>query len=368
MRRLSFSRLADDRGAVAIVAALLMVALLGSAAISIDVGRLYVERRQLHNGSDAAALALAQMCGGANTLSLASCVTSVTGLSDQATRLAQANKNDGAAYASVLPRRSTDPLTSVRVRTTTRAPDGSTELPLFFAPVLGQNTKTVSAESLATWGLPIQGRAALPITVDICHFPQGLLADTVSSWPAQFMQYAGQEIAPDPLCPLTVTDPVSNIGGVQVYRPVPGGFGWLPQAPGQCYAVVNKFLQQTPSQPGNSFPTECGSQLDQLRDTVILLPVYDYAGGQGANGWYHVPAFAAFKLTGWRFGGSPDLSWNNTSPDPRQNCTGDCRGIKGQFTKLVVLNEIDLPGVIDVNGYANLGTLNLGVTAVVLSQ
>ena len=365
MRRLRFTRVADDRGAVAIVVALLMVALLGSAAISIDVGRLYVERRQLHNGSDAAALALAQMCSGANKLSLADCVTSVIGLSDQATRLAEANKNDGAAYASVLPRRSTDPLTSVRVRTTTRAPDGSTELPLFFAPVLGQDTKTVSAESLATWGLPIQGQAALPITVDICHFPQGLLANALSSWPAQFIQYAGQDIAPDPLCPLT---PVSPVGGVQVYRPVPGGFGWLTQAPGQCYAVVDKLIQQTPSAPGNSFPNECASQLDQLRNTVILLPVYDYAGGQGANGWYHIPAFAAFKLTGWRFSGSPALNWNNTSADPRQNCTGDCRGIKGQFTKLVVLDEIGLPGVIDVNGYANLGTLNLGVTAVVLSQ
>ena len=368
MRRLSFARLADDRGAVAVVVALLMVVLLGSAAISIDVGRLYVERRELHNGADAAALAIAQTCSGANKLSLVDCVASVTGLSDQATTLAEANKNDGLAYASVLLRRSTDPLTSVRVRTTTREPDGSTGLPLFFAPILGQSSKTVSAESLATWGLPIQGQAALPIAVDICHFPQGLLADTLSFWPAQFLQYAGQEIAPDPLCPLAVTNPVSNIGGIQVYRPVPGGFGWLTQAPGQCYAVVNKFLQQTPSAPGNSFPPECASQLDQLRNTVILLPIYDYAAGQGANSWYHIPAFAAFKLTGWRFSGSPALNWNNTSSDPRQNCENDCRGIKGQFTKLVVLNEIDLPGVIDVNGYANLGTLNLGVTAVVLSQ
>ena len=39
-----------------------MVVLLGFAAISIDVARLYSERAQLQNGSDSVALMLAQIC------------------------------------------------------------------------------------------------------------------------------------------------------------------------------------------------------------------------------------------------------------------------------------------------------------------
>ncbi len=39
-----------------------MVALLGFAALAVDVGMLYAERTQLRNGSDAAAIAVAQKC------------------------------------------------------------------------------------------------------------------------------------------------------------------------------------------------------------------------------------------------------------------------------------------------------------------
>ena len=49
-----------ERGAVAIVVAISMVALMGAAAIGVDIGRLVVERQQLQNSLDAAAAAGAQ--------------------------------------------------------------------------------------------------------------------------------------------------------------------------------------------------------------------------------------------------------------------------------------------------------------------
>ena len=52
----------DERGASAVLVAILLVPLLGFAAIALDVGALYVERGQLQNGADAAALAIAQDC------------------------------------------------------------------------------------------------------------------------------------------------------------------------------------------------------------------------------------------------------------------------------------------------------------------
>ncbi|WP_418606589.1 pilus assembly protein TadG-related protein [Georgenia sp. SUBG003] len=45
-----------------VVVALLMVPLIGFAAISVDVAASYAERQQLQNGADAAALAVAQEC------------------------------------------------------------------------------------------------------------------------------------------------------------------------------------------------------------------------------------------------------------------------------------------------------------------
>src|ERR1700712_5098129 len=56
-------RMRDDRGAVAVLVAILMVPLLGFAAVGIDVAAMYAERQQLQTGADAGALAIAQDCG-----------------------------------------------------------------------------------------------------------------------------------------------------------------------------------------------------------------------------------------------------------------------------------------------------------------
>lgn len=56
-------RLRDDAGAVTVLVALLLpVVLLGMAALALDVGSMYVQKRQLQNGADAAALGVAGDC------------------------------------------------------------------------------------------------------------------------------------------------------------------------------------------------------------------------------------------------------------------------------------------------------------------
>ncbi|WP_067496810.1 pilus assembly protein TadG-related protein [Actinoplanes sp. TFC3] len=54
----------DDRGAVAVLAAVLLSGgvLIGATAIVVDVGNLYAKREQLQAGADAAAWAIAQAC------------------------------------------------------------------------------------------------------------------------------------------------------------------------------------------------------------------------------------------------------------------------------------------------------------------
>ena len=55
-------RLRDERGAVAVMVALLMVPLIAFAAIAIDVAAMWSERQQLQTAADAGALAIAQDC------------------------------------------------------------------------------------------------------------------------------------------------------------------------------------------------------------------------------------------------------------------------------------------------------------------
>ena len=61
MRRLTEHR-QNDRGATAIVISICMVVLMLFAAWVIDGSALYQERRELQNGADAAALAIARDC------------------------------------------------------------------------------------------------------------------------------------------------------------------------------------------------------------------------------------------------------------------------------------------------------------------
>ncbi len=57
------SRLNDQRGAAAVMVAIVMMALLGMTALALDVGHASVARNQLQNASDAAALAGARALG-----------------------------------------------------------------------------------------------------------------------------------------------------------------------------------------------------------------------------------------------------------------------------------------------------------------
>ena len=62
MRRVIGHLRRNERGGISVMVALLMVVLLGAAAVAIDTGLIYAERAELQNGADAAALAIAEEC------------------------------------------------------------------------------------------------------------------------------------------------------------------------------------------------------------------------------------------------------------------------------------------------------------------
>lgn len=144
MRRL----ISDDRGVSAVLVALLAVVLFGTAAIVIDLGIVYEERRQLQNGADAAALAIGWECvqEGQPSTNCPEDGTLVLGSTADTylTGYASANARDGAAEV----------LATSEVNL--GAEDGGwiqvdleSEVPLtpFFGGLLGQGPTTVRASA-----------------------------------------------------------------------------------------------------------------------------------------------------------------------------------------------------------------------------
>jgi Flp pilus assembly protein TadG len=289
-------RLNDERGATAVVFALLLIPMLGFAAIAVDVGALYAERARLQVGADAAAIAVAQDCSRGNCGNMLA----------TAQALITANDTEGTAARPVL---SSDPL-SVTVT-------GGTPQEHWFAPVIGHDSTRVSATATVGWGGPSGGTSVLPLTFSWCEFKQqtggGLPSgDTVRTiYFTKTSQTTG------------CTDPSNNI--------VPGGFAYLDTDPGAC-EVTTALDGQWFSKTGNSVPSACStSDFSEWLDRTVLLPLFEEAGETGNNAWYRVYGYAAFRLTGYHLGGQYST---NTRP-----CGGNDRCVAGYFTRFVELSD-----------------------------
>lgn len=322
MRRVIADRLRQEDGAVAIIVAIAMVVLLGAAAFTVDVGAMYAERAQLQNGADAAALAVAQncaagACGDVNTT---------------AQNLANLNANDGASNVSVDPPSSN----SIHVTITSRdARTGAGALALSFAPILGINSKTVSADATAGWGNPASGPDALALAFAPCVFQlNGAI---------QVVGFAGSGVNS---CASTSPSGMA----------LPGGFNWLADPTNTCTAQASTSTGATGGSTGVSITSACSSKLPTLANQVVLLPVYSDVSGTGSSAAYTITGWAAFKLLGWNFVGSGGTSYNNTTY-PGATCANTCKGIIGQFISFVSLDN-----------RFTMGGPNLGTTLVTLTK
>ncbi|GAA4426044.1 hypothetical protein GCM10023169_24460 [Georgenia halophila] len=296
-------RLKDDRGAVSVMVALLIVPLIAFAAIAIDVAAMWADKQQLQTGADAGALAVAQDC--AQNACADPAYTAQT--------LAAANVNDGGATAAI-----TDPqlntLTpssgSVTVQTS-----GTREH--WFAPVLGIDQSTITTEATAGWGAPTGGTAVLPVAFSLCEFldqtggglPSGTTERTIF-----FTKSSGT----------SCTGPSNNF--------VPGGFGWLTVNGGSCQttSAIDDVLW---SDTGENVPSGCTTaDFAAVQNQTVLLPIFDDTGGTGSSAWYRLYGYAAFTITGYHFVGQ--YSWSADGA-----CKGSVRCVQGYFTEFVDLTD-----------------------------
>jgi Flp pilus assembly protein TadG len=288
-------RLRDERGAAAVLFALVLVPMLGFTAIAVDIGSIYAERSRLQTAADAAALAVAQDCARGNCGDM------------QATANAMVAAND-PNVATAPPVLSSSPL-SVTV-------SGNKPTRHWFAPVLGIDSTQVRASATVAWGEPGAGTAVLPLTFSWCEFsaqtggglPSGTTVRTI-----YFTKTSGTGC----------TGPSGNA--------VPGGFAYIDTTGGKCQAASSRGGLSS-SSTGNSAPSSCQpTDFSAWVGRTVLLPLYDQAGSTGTNAWYHVYAYAGFELTGYFLGGQ-----YKTSPAP---CSGNARCIAGYFTRFVDLSD-----------------------------
>jgi len=169
-------RAKEERGASAVIVAILLVVFLGMLSLSVDGGFLFLKFRGMRNANDAAALAAAQSCARSRGLTVAAAQADADA---QADSLAVANVGDAV--------RAEDP-----VYTPSCNPEGGTvtvhyqgQQPLFFGQVVGVSSpKTVSATATATWGGVGSTNRIAPLMLSMnrlsepCRIPSQVAVDT----------------------------------------------------------------------------------------------------------------------------------------------------------------------------------------------
>lgn len=344
-------RLNDERGAVAVVAALSMTVMLGAVAMVVDFGALQAEKRELQNGADAAALALAEECAAGT----AACTSNA-----EADQWLDANASDGDSRLVWLDVDKGARTISVRAGAL-EAATGRPSVPMQFASVFGIRRRDVKATSTAAWGYPksipqdSDGNPwpSLPLTIDGCEYDSATDKGKVFGRPVVIVFHGsggggggkggkggggggGNGNVPSPCA--------ANASG----QDSPGNFGWLDRTD-DCQADI-VTIGTVGGDNGNNPPKGCESIFAGRIGEEIVFPVFRKASGNGSNATYQITGFATFHVTGYKLGGSG--AWERPSGNPP--CSGGNRCVSGYFTKVAV--------------EAETGGENFGMTSVSLTK
>ena len=293
----------SERGAAGILAAVMMLVLIGAGAIAVDVGQMYSERAELQNAADAGALAGAEICSVAGGCAQADAET-------VAALLANQNSKDGRSNVRFV---DLSVQKEVTVGTSTiNGANGSSFLSKLFANALPNSPEvSVGANATAYWWYPTRGRSILPLTFATCEFIEDGL-------PHKILTQGGGHGAVD----CNGLNP-SN-------QTIPGGFAWLAPDGNTGCEVTAEIGQWSQTSAGASMPTGCDAIFNSdLVGQTIAIPVYAYTCKDvlspctGNNVKYMIQKWAGFKVLGWKFPGN--------SHDPTNVFSTSEKGLYGTF-------------------------------------
>lgn len=316
--RISGSRRGGERGAITVVfASMLSLVFMGMLALSVDVGSMLYERRQLQNAADASAMALASGCAQDDAL----CDPTSDELdldpllnANAADETAQFDPDrafapDGACgrNAADLPDcPSSDPdvapgideirecpplpdwlagdgdeISYVETYTRTETDADSTLLPRYFSRALtGEDGPSIRSCARAAWGPPGPHGGSVPIVISACEWNDQTSGGTdyVSEQPVGASPGYGGSGQPawpgiDREVEVILHDPQDEDSSCDWNgKDTAGGFGFVDED--DCLADVTED-GWVPIKTGASVPNGCGDFVDSVAGTVISIPVFD---------------------------------------------------------------------------------------------
>lgn len=142
----------QETGAVLMIVALSLLALLGMLVLTVDLGRSVAMKRQMVNGTDAAALAAAQQCALGEGL---------TSAQSSAASVLAANRDSAVVTTFSAPQCNNPTDNGLKFVLV----ESETPVDYFFAGIFGFDEGTVAARAVAVWGA-IGETNPIPITVD----------------------------------------------------------------------------------------------------------------------------------------------------------------------------------------------------------
>jgi hypothetical protein len=160
----------DDRGQVLPMMAALLVATVATAALSIDLGRAYFGYRELLASTQAAAMAGASVLPNAGAVAAATSYSSLTGDNNALANMSNVSMVSGYPQVVCLKTLSNDGMSCV-------APGNGNAVQvkqqmvvnLFFAPIFGKKTLTLTAMATAAMSGAITSPYNVAIVVDTTH-------------------------------------------------------------------------------------------------------------------------------------------------------------------------------------------------------
>jgi Flp pilus assembly protein TadG len=299
-----------DEGAIAILSAILVsTVFLTAAAIAVDAGAVLVEKRELQNVSDSAALAIANDC----QHDMSSCTQA--NANAKAATMASLNSTDGESGVAVT---LNIPQSKVTVLSSTKS-GGGTVLPSWFSG--RDDNGTVTATATASWGTALGSYAnSLAITFSGCEWDRA--TDPNGDGDRVFgprPPYGGSTPYPSAASYEVILKSHASNGTECDFNPssgldYPGGFGWLDGT--NCTASVT--VGNPPMYDGNTgAPKTSGGCRDNYlytlagQRTVRYLPIFLGYINNGSNASYTLRGFAGFVVTGVRGiqGNTDRASW-----------------------------------------------------------
>jgi hypothetical protein len=282
----------DSRGQALVLTLVFLTVLLGSAAMSLDVGSWYHQKRQLQAKADAAALAGAQALPESTA-------------DAQALAIQYADKNGGVLDAAGISFSSDiTPNDTIKVQMSEQAPG-------FFSKLFGLSTVTVGAHAAARSDNISAALHVAPIVVNYQH-PMLQCHPSPCSDPTSIdlldLHNNGSGNAAGSFG-LIDLDPAGNgsVGSGTLGEQITNGFDRYME-PGTYYAVPS--TKYSSSAVRNAMQVSIGQEL--------LFPIYDTIQDPGSNAIYDVIGWVGFRVTGFDF-----------------NANGNSGHIYGSFTRRI---------------------------------